>query len=67
MDRDSRAELLTAMNDAIARIEAAVRRRVDAGDPNVVEMWSRTGGSERYARRRRWWTDHHDQFAAALL
>ena len=67
LDRDGRAALLTAMNDAIARIEAAVRRRVDAGDPNVTEMWNRTGGSERYDRRRRWWTDHHDQFAAALL
>jgi hypothetical protein len=55
------------MNDAIARIEAAARRRVDAGDPNAVEMWNRTGGSERYDRRRRWWTGHHDQFAAALL
>jgi hypothetical protein len=67
LDRDGRAELLTAMNDAIVRIEAAVRRTVDAGDPNSVEMWNRTGGSERYARRRRWWMDHHDQFAAALL
>jgi hypothetical protein len=67
LDRDSRAELLTAMNDAIARIEAAVRRRVDAGDPNVIAMWNRTGGSERYDRRRRWWMDHHDRFAATLL
>jgi hypothetical protein len=27
---------------------------------------NRTGGIEKYDRRRRWWTDHHDQFAAAL-
>ena len=54
------------MDDAIDRIEAAVRRRVDAGDPNSIALWNRTGGSERYDRRRRWWTDHHDQFAAAL-
>jgi hypothetical protein len=67
LDRDGRAELLTAMDDAIARIEAAVRRSVDAGDPNAIAMLSRTGGSEKYARRRRWWIDHHDQFAAALL
>jgi aminoglycoside phosphotransferase (APT) family kinase protein len=66
LDRGGRAELLTAMNDAIARIETAVRRRVDAGDPNAVAMWNRTGGSERYDRRRRWWSDHHDRFAAAL-
>jgi hypothetical protein len=55
------------MNDAIAHIEAAVRRRVDAGDPNVIAMWNRTGRSEPYDRRSRWWMDHHDQFAAALL
>jgi len=29
-------------------------------------MVERTGGIEKYDRRRRWWTDHHDQFAAAL-
>jgi hypothetical protein len=67
LDRDGRADLLTAMNDAIARIEAAVRRPVDAGDPNAVAMSKRTGGMEKYDRRRRWWTDHHDRFAAALL
>ena len=67
LDRDGRAELLIAMNDAIARVEAAVRRRVDAGDPNTVTTWNRTGGSERYNRRRRWWTDHYQQYAAALV
>jgi thiamine kinase-like enzyme len=67
LDREGRAELLTAMNDAIDRIEAAVRRSVDAGDPNSVAMWKRTGGGERYDRRRRWWMANHDQFAAALL
>jgi hypothetical protein len=67
LDRDGRGALLTAMNDAIARVEGFVRRRVDAGDPNFVEMWNRIGGSARYDRRRRWWTDRHDQFGAALL
>ncbi|MCU1468448.1 MAG: hypothetical protein JWM72_4376 [Actinomycetia bacterium] len=67
LDREGRAELLTAMNDAIDRIEVAVRRSVDAGDPNSIAMWNRTGGSERYDRRRRWWIDHHGRFAAALL
>jgi hypothetical protein len=66
LDRDGRAELLIAMNDAINRIEAAVRRSVRAGDPNSVALWNRTGGRERYDRRRRWWTEHHDQFATAL-
>jgi len=55
------------MIDAIDRIEAAVRRSVDVGDPNSIAMWNRTGGGARYDRRRHWWMDHHDQFAAALL
>ncbi len=55
------------MNDAIDRIEAAARRSVDAGDPNAIALWNRTGGIERHNRRRRWWTNHRDQFAAALL
>lgn len=67
LDRAGRAELLAAMDDAIDRIEAAARRSVDAGDPNAVAMLKRTGGMEKYDRRRRWWTDHHDEFAAALL
>ncbi len=67
LDRDGRAELLTAMDDAIDRIEAAVRRSVDAGDPNAIAALKKTGGIEKYDRRRRWWTDHHDHFAAALL
>jgi hypothetical protein len=54
------------MNDAIDRIEAAAQRSVDAGVPNAVEMWNRTGGRDRYDRRHRWWTNHYDQFAAAL-
>jgi hypothetical protein len=66
LDRDGRAALLPAMDDAIARVDAAVRRSVAAGDPNAVALWTRTGGGERYDRRRRWWTDHHDEFAAAL-
>ena len=66
LDRDGRAALLAAIDDAIDRLEAAVRRSVDAGDPNAVELWNRTGGGERYDRRRRWWNSHHDEFAAAL-
>ena len=66
LDGDGRADLLPAMDNAIDRLEAAVRRSVEAGDPNAVEMWNRTGGSERYDRRRRWWIVHHDEFAAAL-
>ena len=67
LDQDGRAELLTAMDDAFDRIEAAVQQSVDAGDPNVMALWARTGGSERFDRRRRWWAEHHHQFVAALL
>jgi len=66
LDRDGRAELFAAMDDGIARIEAVVRRRVATGDPDAIATVQRTGGIEKFDRRRRWWTDHHDQFAAAL-
>ncbi|HEY7072136.1 MAG TPA: phosphotransferase, partial [Acidimicrobiales bacterium] len=66
LDRDGRAELLPALDDAIARVEAAVRRSVAAGDPNATAMWDRTGGGARYDRRRRWWHDQRHRFAAAL-
>lgn len=67
LDRDGRSALLTAVDDAIHRIEAAARRRVDTADPNAVAMLKRTGGIEKYDRRRRWWGHHHDGFVAALL
>jgi thiamine kinase-like enzyme len=66
LEQDGRAELLTAIDEAIDRVAAAVRRSVDAGDPNAVAMWNRTGGRERYDRRGRWWIEHHEEFAAAL-
>jgi aminoglycoside phosphotransferase (APT) family kinase protein len=67
LDRDGRTQLIAAMDDAIDRVETAVRRRVDAGDPNYLAMLRWTGGIEKYDRRRRWWTNHHDRFAAALV
>ena len=66
LDRAGRAELLSAVDDAIDRIEAAVRRSVDDGNPNTVALWNRTGGSARLERRRLWWAEHRDQFAVAL-
>lgn len=66
LDRDGRAELPTAIDAVLDRIEATVRRSVDAGDPGTVALWDRTGGGERFARRRRWWTAHRARFAAAL-
>lgn len=67
LDRDGRAAMLAALDDALDRIEAAARRSVDEGDANAVAMFERTGGIEKYDRRRRWWTANHDDFAAALV
>lgn len=67
LDGVGRSELFTAMNDALVRIEAAARRSIDAGGPNAVALMNRRGGIEKFDRRRRWWTAHYDQFAAALL
>ena len=66
LDRDGRADLLTAMDDAIDRIETAARRRAASGDPSAVAALQRTGGIEKYDRRRRWWADHRQGLAAAL-
>ena len=66
LDPEGRAGLLSAMGDAIDRIEAAVRRSVEAGEPNAIALWNRTGGIERYHRRRRFWMEHFDEFAVAL-
>jgi len=66
LDASARPSLVSAIDDAIDRLEAAVRRRVAAGDAGAVATWRRTGGAARYDRRRRWWLDHRDRFAAAL-
>ena len=66
LDGVGRAELLPLIGVAMDRLQAAVQAAVDAGDANAVERWNRTGGRERYERRRRWWDAHHDDFAAAL-
>ena len=66
LDQDGRQELLTAIDIALARGEDFVRRRVESGDPNFIDMWDQTDGAERYHRRRRWWNDNHHHFATAL-
>lgn len=66
LHQDGRKELLTAIEDALTRAEEFIFGRVEAGDPNFVDMWDRTGGAERYHRRRRWWNDNQHQFATAL-
>jgi hypothetical protein len=55
-----------AMEDAIDRIERAAWRIVEEGDSRAVTMVEQTGGIEKYERRRRWWTQHREEFAGAL-
>lgn len=66
LDARSRTELFRILSGSIARGGEFVRRRVEAGDPNFIAMWDEMGGGERFDRRRRWWTEHQDQFAGAL-
>ncbi len=66
LDREGRADLLDAMDDAMERIESAVRASVAAGNPSATALWNRTGGAERFDRRRRWWSANYDGFVAAL-
>jgi hypothetical protein len=67
LDREGRAQLVDAVDDAIDVVERAVRRSVERGDPGSLASWNRTGGSARFDRRRRWWASRHDEFAMALV
>jgi hypothetical protein len=66
LDRPSRTEFLTILDDSIARGGVFVHRRVQAGDPHFVAMWNDMGGAERFDRRRRWWGEHRQDFDRAL-
>jgi Phosphotransferase enzyme family len=66
LDDGSRLDLLNVIEDGFDVIEIAVRRSVAAGDPNAAALWSRTGGGERFDRRRRWWNNHRHEFSTAL-
>ena len=61
-----RRELHAIMADSIVRGGEFVRRRVEAGDANFIKMWAEMGGEERFDRRRRWWIEQQESFAAAL-
>ena len=56
----------SAIEDAMGRVEAAVRAGVAAGHVGTVELWNRSGGAIRFERRQRWWAEHRESFAAAL-
>ncbi len=66
LERDGRAELFAAMDDAIDRIEAVARRIAHGAGQQGVEMLAATGGIEKYDRRCSWWMGLHGEFAVAL-
>ena len=63
---DGRTELLSCLDDSIARGGQFVLRRVEAGDPNFIAMWESFGGMARFDRRRAWWAEARADFEAAL-
>jgi len=66
LDTAGRAEVLACLDGAIERGGEFVRRHVEAGEPGFVTMWEEMGGMERFDRRRAWWADSREEFAAAL-
>jgi Phosphotransferase enzyme family len=66
LDDRARLDVVNAIDDAFDVIETAIRRSVAAGDPNATALWNRTGGGERFDRRRRWWNHHRHDFTTAL-
>lgn len=67
LDTRGRAELLTCLDESIARGGAFVKRHVDAGEPGFIEMWDAMGGMARFDRRREWWAAERHRFATAIV
>lgn len=66
LDQPGRAELLATIDDALSRIEDLARRSFDPADPEAVARLQKTGGIEKYDRRRQWWQGLRNEFEAAL-
>jgi len=66
LDGRGRRELVALIGDSIEAGGRFLQRRIAAGDQNFVRMWAEIGGMERFDRRRRWWAERRDAFAAAL-
>jgi aminoglycoside phosphotransferase (APT) family kinase protein len=67
LSAEQRMHLLAYLDDSIVRGGEWVRRKVEAGDPNFMRMWTDIGGMERFDRRRRWWRENQGSFGKALL
>lgn len=66
LDRAGRMELLAAIDGALDRIETTIRLSFDGDDADAVAMLKKTGGIEKYDRRRVWWKRHYEEFTSAL-
>ena len=55
LDRDGRAELLSAWTTPCESRQPPPQRR--RRQPERRALWDRTGGSDRFDRRRRWWAE----------
>ncbi|MEM8621141.1 MAG: phosphotransferase [Actinomycetota bacterium] len=66
LDEAGRRAFLSAIEDALNTIEFVARRSIADGDAAALAVVERTGGIEKYDRRRDWWATHHAHFAAAL-
>ena len=60
-----RRDLVDALAHQVAHGVAFVQRRVDAGEPAFVEMWTTMGGAARYERRRCWFEANRERLLQA--
>jgi Phosphotransferase enzyme family len=66
LDAKDRQVLLAILHDSIVWGGEFLRRRIEVGDPNFIQMWEEMGGQERYDRRNQWWIDERPAFERAL-
>lgn len=66
LDAPGRSEVLSSLDEAIARGGQFLRRQLKAGHPGFVKMWAEIGGMDRFDRRRQWWDEIRRRFEAAL-
>ena len=66
LDDRRTAALVEVLAGTIAGDGEFVLRRVEAGDPNFIEMWNDMGGMERFDRRRAWWAQHRSDIDTAM-
>ncbi len=66
LDLTGRRVMVDLLDRTIEQGGAFLLRRVEAGDPGFVAMWSQIGGMDRFDRRREWWTRTRGDFVNAM-